>query len=260
MSGIFDDLYADAYDVIYREKDYAGEAANAAELIARHGGGTVRSIVDLGCGTGKHGFLLAESGFDVVGLDQSEAMLARARARKAGYKGKGKIDFAAADIRNFDLGRRFDAALMMFNVLGYMTTNADLVSALRAIRRHLRDDGLFICDIWYGPAIVRDPPGDRLKEFGDGRRTLRRVVTAEHDPHRQLCDLSISMTELHDNVVVKESKEHHRVRYFFPLELELALRLAGMRLIGMRSFSNIAAEPGVDEWPAMVIAAADRVA
>ena len=69
--------YAGFYDIINSQKDYESEVAHVVELIGRYGQSS-KSILEFGCGTGRHGTLLAEAGFDVVGVDDSEDMLRRA--------------------------------------------------------------------------------------------------------------------------------------------------------------------------------------
>jgi len=154
MTGIFESDYADTYDIVYRDKDYAREVEAIGHLFERHRTGAIKSVLDLGCGTGRHAILLARSDLDVVGVDQSDAMLDHARKLAQEGKPGNSLTFLKGDVRDFDAGNTFDAALMMFNVLGYMTSNDDLLAALRSVRRHVRDGGLFVFDIWYGPAVA----------------------------------------------------------------------------------------------------------
>ena len=46
----------------------------------------------------------------------------------------------------------------MFAVIGYQTSNDELFAALQTVRRHLKPKGLFICDFWYGPAVLKQRP------------------------------------------------------------------------------------------------------
>ena len=80
--GVFD-AYAAYYDLLYRDKDYAGEAAYVHGLIRRYAPGA-RDILELGCGTGRHAEALMDLGFRVTGVDRSGEMVARARERAAG--------------------------------------------------------------------------------------------------------------------------------------------------------------------------------
>ena len=134
--------------------------------------------------------------FDVTGVDRSEDMLARARQRASKEHLNGKLAFYQGDARNLDLGRKFDAALMMFNVLGYMTTNEDLLGALRSVRRHLDENGLFIFDIWCGPALMSSPPGDGTKKFSTEKGAIIRSSSGHIRGHDQCCDIAIRLQKL----------------------------------------------------------------
>lgn len=81
MSQVFD-TYAHYYDLLYRDKDYAGESEYVAAHIRKQAPQAKR-ILELGCGTGAHAEHLARMGYTVHGVDLSKAMLARAEARKA---------------------------------------------------------------------------------------------------------------------------------------------------------------------------------
>src|SRR5207253_8134038 len=118
----------------------------------------------IGCGTGNHSWPLARRGYRMTGADRSTAMLDRAK-EKASTENLGDLTpaFEHGDIRELDLHRTFDAVLMMFAVLGYQLTNDDVSAALGTVRRHLEPGGLFVCDVWYGPAVLSIRPGERVK-------------------------------------------------------------------------------------------------
>ena len=157
---------------------------------------------------------------------------------------------------NLDVG--CDAALMMFNVLGYMTTNEDLLGALRSVRRHLDENGLFIFDIWCGPALMSSPPGDGTKKFSTEKGAIIRSSSGHIRGHDQCCDIAIRLQKLESDVIVESSEEFHRVRYYFPLEIDLALRVADFRVMAIRRFPEIDKDPDLDVWSAVVVAAAGR--
>jgi predicted TPR repeat methyltransferase len=64
--------YARYYDLLYHDKDYRRESEFVAQLIKKHSPGA-RRLLELGCGTGIHGILLAEQGYEIHGLDLSDA-------------------------------------------------------------------------------------------------------------------------------------------------------------------------------------------
>ena len=128
--------YGDYYDLFYADKEYAAEAAYLAGLIRERSAGA-RSLVDFGCGTGRHGRILASLGFDVVGVDQSARMLQKARGTALPAKA-GAFEVCEGDVTRIDLARTFDAATALFHVVSYQTTDADLCAFFANVRRHLR--------------------------------------------------------------------------------------------------------------------------
>jgi len=241
---VFGDAYAAAYDLLYRDKDYEAERDLLEELFGRYATRRVDSVLDLGCGTGRHAVALAQRGYEVVGVDRSAAMIAEARGRAA----TTGPEFYVGDIRDADLGRRFDAVVMLFAVLGYQTTNADALAALGTVRRHLVDGGLVLFDVWYGPAVLAQRPGARERTVG----ALRRRSSSRLDVSRQVCSVAF---ELHrpDGDDVRET---HDMRFFFPLELELLLDVAELELLRIGSFPDFERDPDETTWSVLVAARA----
>ena len=226
--------YAKIYDAIYRSKDYDGEVDLIERILLRHGLGSSRRLLDLGCGTGAHALRLAQRGHVVVGVDRSAEMLAQARAKPAA--GNGAIEFHEADIRKLSLGQRFDAALMMFTVLGYQLSEADLMGTLSSVRRHLDGGGLFIFDVWYGPAVLAEQPGERQISIEDGRASISRKTRAVLDQGRRLCRVTFDLERFDGRGQADRWQEEHVVRYYFRDELESALAQNGFGLCSLRSF------------------------
>ena len=73
------------YDLIYRDKDYAAEAAQLAFLLRAHAPGAT-DLLELGCGSGRHALCLSELGYHVTGVDRSQGMLELARANGLDYE------------------------------------------------------------------------------------------------------------------------------------------------------------------------------
>src|SRR2546426_874449 len=113
VSEPFGSIYADCYDVLYQEKDYEAECDLIERLLRTYGDGNISSILDLGCGTGNHAIPLSARGFEVIGVDRSASMLAQARKKAARSSPPERDAFYQADIQSLDLGRQFDAALLL---------------------------------------------------------------------------------------------------------------------------------------------------
>jgi SAM-dependent methyltransferase len=254
MTGVFNEAYASAYDVMYADKSNTAECDAVVALFDKFGDGRISRILDLGCGTGRHAFEFARRGFDVTGVDFSEAMLARARER--GHPGGGSLDFVQGDARTYRPAAPFDAILMNFNVLGYMTSNDDFVAALETARASLREGGLFVADFWYGPAVVIDPPGERLREIAGEDSKLLRYSRGTHDPDHQCIHIAIRVIEMQDDRIRSDTEEVHTMRYFFPLELDLALKSSGFRLAALTGYPDIDKPASANEWLAALAAVA----
>lgn len=134
---------AEHYDRIYGFKDYAAEAAEIRRRIrAEHPGAT--SLLDVACGTGEHAKHLATE-FEVHGIDLERRFVERARAKVPGGR------FEVADMRDFDLGRRYDVVQCLFSSIGYLTEPEDVVAALHRFRRHLAPGGVVLVEPWLTP-------------------------------------------------------------------------------------------------------------
>jgi SAM-dependent methyltransferase len=250
MSAAFDG-YADYYDLLYRDKDYAGEARYVQAVLARHGKPR-GAILDLGCGTGRHAIELARLDYEVFGIDASARMIAHARARTPPELER-QLTFDIDDVRTARLGRRFDAVVALFHVASYQTTNQDLAAMLLTVREHLAVDGVFVCDFWHGPGVLRDPPQVRVKTVADAHARVTRIAV----PVMRSCDHCVEVgytlhVEHHAGGEVIELKETHRVRYLFLPEVRELLAGAGLDFGAAEAWMG--GELGVASWNAVITA------
>jgi SAM-dependent methyltransferase len=243
--------YAQAYDVVYQDKDYATECEVLEKVFEHDARRQVRSVLDLGCGTGGHALVLACASFEVTGVDRSPAMLAEA-ARKADAEGVD-VNWVAGDIRRLELHRRFDAAVMMFAVLGYQIEDGDVLATLDSVRRHLAPGGILAFDVWYGPTVVAEGPSERRRSFERGDVRLERVSRGTLNAERATCRVDISVRELDTSASGSEVTEHHEMRYFFPDELERFAGETGFELVALRGFPDPSVPPGTAGWSALAV-------
>lgn len=249
---LFGDRYAEMYDVLYASKDYERECDRIETAFRRTTRG-VRSVLDLGCGTGSHAIPLARRGYGVWGVDRSEGMLERAR-HKAAEAGGTPPQFVLGDLRDVRLDRGFDACIVMFAVLGYQTTNQDVAAALDTVRHHLEPDGVFMFDVWNGAAVLNIGPQDRVRTATDGARRLLRFSSGTLDVRRNLCHVHAHQILVAGDHIVSETEETHAMRYFFPLELELLLDHAGFDVMEMAPFDDPQRPLDASAWNMLVVA------
>jgi SAM-dependent methyltransferase len=254
--------YSRYYNLLYKDKDYAGEAEYISALIRRHHP-HARSLLDLGCGTGKHALLLAEKGYQVTGVDLSAEMLAAANARlseateaeAAARVASGRAPkFSQGDIRSVRLHEKFDAVVSLFHVMSYQSTNLDLKAALSTAAEHLAPGGLFIFDCWYGPAVLSHRPEVRIKRLEDERVSVTRLAEPVLHPNQNLVDVNYDvLVKDKQTGQLEELRETHRMRYLFAPEVELLLESCGLQLKESEEFMG-GPSLGFDSWTAVFVA------
>jgi SAM-dependent methyltransferase len=140
-------LSAEYYDALYSFKDYAGEAKVLAERIRRENPGA-RTVLDVACGTGEHARHLAGR-FAVDGIDLEPALVRIARAKNP------EREFLVADMRSFDLERKYDAVTCLFGSIGYLLSESDTVAAMMRFRAHLAPGGVLMVEPFLEPQAFR---------------------------------------------------------------------------------------------------------
>jgi len=134
------------YDRLMVGIDYAEWADFMAEEFAICEKENVKRILDMGCGTGRLTLELAQRGYDMIGSDISEDMLAVAQM-SASEKRIKNISFIMQDMRRTDVGGGMDAVVCMLDGLNYLTGSGDLLRCFRSVYASLNEGGFFIFDV-----------------------------------------------------------------------------------------------------------------
>jgi len=253
---IFSSAYSSQYDHFYAKKDYRGECDLIETAVKSHAGGAPHALLDIGCGTGGHAIELAERGYQVTGVDRSQSMLDEAVRKSAVLPSLQRPTWHCGDARDFDTGRTFELGIMMFAVMGYMTTNDDVLNCLRNIRRHLQPGALFLCDFWYGPSVIATRPTERVSVFETPAGRVIRAASTTMDISQHTADVQFRLWTLRDGYLASEANETHRMRYFFPQEFSLFLEVSGFALRSMTAFPSLAEPLSAETWNAFVVAQA----
>jgi SAM-dependent methyltransferase len=251
---VFDSQYAEQYDLLYAAKDYTAECDLIEAAVRKYTTAAPRTLLDVGCGTGGHALELARRGFRMTGVDLSDHMLGLARRKSAALPAPQQPKWLQGDARNFDAGGTFDMAIMMFAVIGYLTGNDDVLLGLRNIRRHLPTGALFLCDFWYGPSVLRDPPTDRVRVLPAGAGEVIRTTQTKLDVVTHTAEVSFRLWSIEDGRVGSNTRETHRMRYFFPQEFALLLSQAGFAMQSISAFPKLDAPLTDETWNAFVVA------
>jgi SAM-dependent methyltransferase len=234
-TGVFSQ-YAQYYDLLYRDKDYAGESRFIDGLL-RQAGVQAGPLLDVGCGTGSHARELSSLGWKVTGVDLSIEMVDIARSR---IPPGGEIEFFHGAAAEFDLGRKFSSVVSLFHVASYHVGPEDLFRMFVNVRRHLVAGGIFIFDFWHGSGVLADPPAARIRRVENDCIRVVRISEPAHTPERCLVEVNYEV-QIEDiaGKTVAGFRETHRMRYYFLPELEFMLGRAGFSVeIAQAGFSG----------------------
>jgi len=213
---------AEFYDLIYdRFRDYPEDTERVARAIRRYAP-QARTILDVGCGTGRHAQLLAdEHGYEVDGLDIQPEFVEIARGRCP----QGR--FSVGDMADFDLGKRYDVVLSLFSSIAYVRTLVRLASAARALSRHLAPGGLSMVEPWMTP-----------EDFTPGRVYLQCADTDEVKISRMSSSHvrnGVSILDFHylvgSSQEVRHLRETHELGLFSKEEMRSAMEAGGLKLL-----------------------------
>ena len=138
------------YDLLYSEiKDYEAEIPRLLEII-RSAPLTVRRILDVGCGPGRHARLLSDAGLDVDGLDLEPGFIRIAQERNPNGR------FLVGDMTSLEVSEPYDALICLFGTIGYAVDKTKLHSALACFHSAIRPSGLLIVEPWFEPDDMTD--------------------------------------------------------------------------------------------------------
>ncbi|NIN73471.1 MAG: methyltransferase domain-containing protein [Gemmatimonadetes bacterium] len=177
-------------------------------------------VLELGIGTGRLALPLSERGVEVHGIDASEAMVAKLRAKPGG----DRIPVRMGDFADLEVEGQFSLIAVAFSTFFSLRSQEEQVRCFRNVALHLSDDGLFVIEAFV-PDVSRFDRQQRVgasKVKSDGEVMLE---VSQHDPTQQRVDAQ--------HIVLSEAGIEMypvKVRYSYPAELDLMAQLAGLRL------------------------------
>jgi SAM-dependent methyltransferase len=214
--GYFDERVAASYDDDAADMYDPAVLAPAVDFLAGLAGDG--RAVEFGVGTGRIALPLAERGVEVHGIDLSEAMLARLRAKP----GADRIGLTLGDFATTTVEGPFRLAYLVFNTIGNLTTQEAQVACFRNAAGHLEPGGCFVIEMMM-PALQRLPPGETVRPFHVSETYWG---FDEYDVATQ------GLVSHHLTIRDDGTAEHVSMpfRYVWPAELDLMAELASMRL------------------------------
>jgi SAM-dependent methyltransferase len=178
------------------------------------------SVLELGVGTGRIAVPLAARGYEVHGIDGSEAMLGKLRERDP----EGTVTAMLGDFTSTGTDRTFDVITLVLNTFYVAVTKEQQLGCLRKVREQLAPGGRFVLDAFDpSPYHTMQKPEASIRYLNEGAVMLDSITV---DRARQL------MVATHTIVDGGPPETtHHVIRYAFPLEIDLLAELSGLRLV-----------------------------
>lgn len=234
--------YGKYYDLLYRDKDYTGEALYVSRLIQQWAPGC-SSLLELGSGSGNHAAILCQQGMTVTGVERSQSMIDLAKSKN--IKGFTPV---LGDISTYRTEQTFGAAISLFHVVSYLTGNEALLRCFRNTHEHLEPGGIFIFDVWYTPAVYSQQPVVRIKRMGDAETSIVRIAEPiiHHRTHSIDVNFEVAVTDKSTGRT-QILTECHPMRHFGEPEVALLAEATGFEVLVAEEFGT-GRTPGPDTW------------
>jgi SAM-dependent methyltransferase len=256
-SALYDSFIADYYDaspvVAGRTQDIAFYRSAAREY--------GDPVLELGCGTGRVTMALAEDGYRVTGLDNSERMLEGATQKRAALvtEARERVHFVQGDMTGFNLGEKFRLILIPFRPFQHLIEVHQQVNCLMSVRKHLAPRGRLIVDFFQTDARRMHDPMFHEEQFvaeyemsGARRVRLTERVVAFHRSE-QCNDVEMIYGVTHPDGRKERLVLAWKLRYFFRYEVEHLLAWCGFRVTAV--YGNFDRSPLRDDSPEMIFVA-----
>lgn len=212
--GAYGERIAADYDDLHTHMD----PSHAVEALARLAGSG--RALELGIGTGRIALPLAARGVEVHGVDASESMIAKLRAKPGGEA----IPVTIGDFADVGVEGEFDLIFVAFNTFFALLTQEAQVRCMRNVAAHLGPAGAFAVEAFVPDLSLYDHRGERLSVHRiEGERVLLDAATLDRAEQR----ISARLFSVGDESPAQYPIE---IRYAWPPELDLMAQLAGLRL------------------------------
>jgi len=213
--GYFDERVAARYDETSAEM-FDPEVVDPVVDLLVELAGSGRAL-ELGIGTGRIALPLAERGVPVHGIELSNAMAAKLRAKPGGEG----IAVTIGDFATTTVDETFSVAYLVFNTILNLTTQAAQVACFQNVAAHLEPGGCFVIEVGV-PGLQELPPGETFRVF---HVSENRWGFDEYDVANQ------GLISHHFEIVDgRADRLSIPFRYAWPSELDLMAQLAGMTL------------------------------
>ncbi len=216
---------AQSYDALTRDVNYC-KLADYLERQFQKAKCSVHTVLDLACGTGALTWLLADRGYEMIGVDLSEEMLAQGREKGGEHPNATPPLFLHQSMDQLDLYGNIDACVCCLDSVNYVTRPAILGRAFQRVHLFLTPGGVFVFDV-RTPEALRQADGQVYLDEDENTFCVWRGSFSEK---RRVCTYNMDIFRKNGGSWIRGQEEHREFAYTLE-ELTALLRAAGFSSI-----------------------------
>ncbi|MBR4731581.1 MAG: class I SAM-dependent methyltransferase [Lachnospiraceae bacterium] len=186
-------------------------------------------VVDLGCGTGTLSEMLYQKGFDVIGVDNSEAMLEKAMEKRDASG--SEILYLLQDMRELSLYSTVGTVVSVCDSVNYVLEEEELLQVFSLVNNYLFPGGVFIFD-FNTDYKYREVIGDAV--IAENREDCSFIWENYYDPEGRINEYDLTMFLRREGELFERVTETHLQRGYEPAEIQALLEEAGLEVVLMR--------------------------
>ena len=187
------------YDLFKDKNSYINTVNKLDSLFKKN---NVKSVLDIGCGTGKIDKLLKDKGYEISGIDNSKEMIEYAQ------RNYPKITFKRMEAQTFKLNRKFDAIIALDSVLTYLTKKNDFEKAIKNIVNHMKKGSILYFEIGFTEKLI---PNNFTDQVTKNVKKNGIIYKKEYSMKREGNLLITNIKIFEDNKLIIEEEHIHRI-------------------------------------------------
>ena len=218
--------FAKVYDLFMDNIPYKEWTDYVKGLLAEEGV-TEGILLDLGCGTGTLTELLAKEGYDMIGIDYSQEMLARAMEKRE--ESGLQILYLLQDIREFELYGTVKAIVSVCDSLNYLLDEEDVIETFRLVNNYLDPKGLFVFDfntVYKYKVVIGDAT------IAENREDCSFIWENYYHEEDEINEYEVTFF-VKEGELFRRFEETHYQRGYTPQQMKAFLEKAGLEFVSM---------------------------
>ncbi|MCG8539908.1 MAG: class I SAM-dependent methyltransferase [Clostridia bacterium] len=223
--------FAQVYDFLMKDVDYDGWVDYIEEIFISKGC-KPQTILELACGTGNITNRLSKRGYDIVGIDISNEMLALAKNKA--YDLRLDIKYLNQDMRQLNYSKKADSVICMCDGFNYILEENDLLSVLEKVYSLLKEDGVLIFDI-SSYHKLSEVLGNNV--YAENFEDISYIWQNYFDYETNLCELGLTIFKRQDRLFSRYQEYHYQRAYRVEEILEILKYIGFINICVYRAFS-----------------------